>query len=164
MATTKTIELPLGNGTAKCTIEIPDASDDPPAPEAVVDFTYQAVAWIVKIAAEINTTAPASPPQRSSIRQLIGVKRERQPDCVDIDDGPPDREPEAGTVVKRPKFALRHDSFWAPSPVVTEVPSSDDSGIFESVGCSHAAESLPPSPPKSPGLLSRSHSCPMLAS
>ncbi|KAF2209870.1 hypothetical protein CERZMDRAFT_99928 [Cercospora zeae-maydis SCOH1-5] len=145
MSTTKTIELPLGNGTAKCTIEIPDASHDPPAPEAVVDFTYQAVAWIVKLAAEINTTAPASPPPRSSIRQvrdtnqpsthhhssstqpdeaaiqLIGVKRERQPDCVHVGDGSPDRGPEAGTVVKRPKLALRHDSFWKPSPVA-EIP------------------------------------------
>ncbi|CAK1367737.1 unnamed protein product [Cercospora beticola] len=75
MSTTKTIELPLGNTTAKCTIEIPDTSDDPPAPEAVVDFTYQAVAWIVKIAAEMNTTAPATSPQRSSISSSASSER-----------------------------------------------------------------------------------------
>lgn len=187
MSTTKTIELPLGNTTARCTIEIPDTSDDPPAPEAVVDFTYQAVAWIVKLAAEMNTTAPATSPQRSSIRQvraihepsachqpssarpdeaamqLIGVKRERQPDCVDINDGSADRQSEAGTVVKRPKLAMRHDSFWNGASV-PEVPMSDDSGFYEGGDCSQSAESLPPSPPRSPGLLSRSRSCPLLAS
>lgn len=69
MAITRTIELPLGNTTAKCTIELPDTTAKPQDPAAVVDFTYDLVAWVVKIAAEMTTTASTSP-QRSGVRQV----------------------------------------------------------------------------------------------
>lgn len=56
MPNIKTIELPLGNTTARCTIELPDPATRPQDPAAVVDFTYDLVAWVVKIASEITST------------------------------------------------------------------------------------------------------------
>lgn len=57
MPNIKTIELPLGNTTARCTIELPDPATRPQDPAAVVDFTYDLVAWVVKIASEITSTS-----------------------------------------------------------------------------------------------------------
>lgn len=56
MPNIKTIELPLGDTTARCTIELPDPATRPQDPAAVVDFTYDLVAWVVKIASEITST------------------------------------------------------------------------------------------------------------
>lgn len=62
MPNIKTIELPLGNTTARCTIELPDPATRPQDPAAVVDFTYDLVAWVVKIASEITSTKEAQVP------------------------------------------------------------------------------------------------------
>lgn len=62
MPNIKTIELPLGNTTARCTIELPDPATRPQDPAAVVDFTYDLVAWVVKIASEITSTEEAQVP------------------------------------------------------------------------------------------------------
>lgn len=62
MPNIKTIELPLGNTTARCTIELPDPATRPQDPAAVVDFTYDLVAWVVKIASEITSTSEVQVP------------------------------------------------------------------------------------------------------
>jgi hypothetical protein len=52
--TVHTIELPFGDGVARCTIEIPVALAKPPEDQTVINFTYDVVAWVVKIATEMT--------------------------------------------------------------------------------------------------------------
>ncbi|KAI5358402.1 hypothetical protein Slin15195_G108550 [Septoria linicola] len=154
MSTTRTVKLPFGKTTAKCTIEIPDTSDDPPPPGAVIDFTYEVVAWVVKIAAEMTATAPSSP-QRSSFRQLIGIKRERQLDCINE---PAGRELEYGAIVKRPKLVVEQDEL-PPTPAQTEM----DMAAMTSAYLDIAPESyIAKTSPRLWTPLSRSRSCPLL--
>lgn len=76
MPTIKSIELPFGQGTAKCTLEVPDVSEVLPKQEEVISLTYDVVVWLVKNAAEMAilrdvTTALESAEGAFDPRQVV---------------------------------------------------------------------------------------------